>query len=321
VLALGLLLIWIGWQFGLEGETGMVVAAEQPRALVPGPEFLVQGKDAAEGDGARAGEGDGEVVADGDEGATDAAAGPTALSPSPATPGEEQARLSQKERLAVAPSTPHDRERVAAFEPTVRAKGLPEGGLFVRATGADGAAAVGAPIGLWVAGGRTLLSSAVVDADGVAWLEETRAVAARYEVGLVAPGAGRVTWPPRHDRRGPLDDEVGLARALPLALALPACGAVEVRVVDAATNGSQVELGLPGEASFRGLCSAVSGADGVARFEWIPVGGTLAVRVVYPRGASQAVVEAAADLDEAAHVGVGEKVEARRVTVHPPSAN
>jgi hypothetical protein len=199
----------------------------------------------------------------------------------------------------------------AGSMPSLEPSAWPAEGLFVRVTNSDGAAAVGAPIGVWVVGGRSPLALLESDVQGRVHFVGVPAVAARYEVGLAAPGVQRAGWPVG-DVEG-----VGLARALPLELVLPPCGTLEVHVVRASRSGTRVELGQGTAAEFQVVQVRAAEGDGVARFQWLPLGLELTLRVPFGEGVAEVVVAGPVRLPAVKGTPVEAGVASRRVSVGP----
>lgn len=188
--------------------------------------------------------------------------------------------------------------RVASTSaPSIEPSAWPAHGLFVRVTTAEGAVAVGAPIGVWVLGGRSPLALLESDAEGRVHFVGVPALAARYEVGLAAPGVQRVAWPMEVSSASTDDGaDVGLERASPLMLVLPRCGTLEVHVVRASRTGTRVELGQGTAESFQVAQVRAAEADGVARFAWLPLGLELTLRVPFAEGTIETAVAGPDDL-------------------------
>ena len=173
--------------------------------------------------------------------------------------------------LSNTPSAPARSEPLNEYGTT-----LPRDGLLVRATLADGVTpASGAPLALWVEGGREPLATGFVRSDGRLRFEVEGSVATRYEVGLRAPGAARVAWPPNGVDAG--STELLLSTmAPPVNLRLPEVGTVAVVFsVDAEDGGllaagSDVALGADGP-DFWPARRGPLGYDLRARFRWVPV--------------------------------------------------
>ena len=204
----------------------------------------------------------------------------------------------------------------AGSEPSLEPIAWPAGGLHVRVTTSDGEPAVGAPIGVWVAGGRSPLASRESDTEGRVHFVGLPALAARYEVGLAAPGVQRSGWPVES---GGLDTgaEVGLARGTPLQVSLPRCGTLEVHVVRASRVGTVVELGEGTSAGFRVAQSTAAEGDGVARFRWLPLGLELTLRVAFDGGTVEVVVAGPVALPPLTTTPAPSGAATRRVRVGP----
>jgi len=304
-LGIGLVLIGFGWTLDLHGPRGGAAALElegQPTGAGGAPP----------GAGPSAGLSRSGEVGD-------------APAPSPAPRSE----ATSDRRSGATEGSPTVVGPRAAPEPSLEPSPWPATGLHVRVTTADGTSAVGAPIGVWVVGGRSPLALAECDGEGRVHFVDVPALAARYEVGLAAPVAPRLAWP--QDLPAASTDEVhpharaGLARDAPLELVLPRCGTLEVQVVRASRPGTLVELGQGRAAAFQAAQLRAAGADGVARFAWLPLGLELSLRVPFDEGALEVVVagpDAAPDLGAApappgSPVGAAVGPVVRRVIVGP----
>lgn len=198
--------------------------------------------------------------------------------PDPGGAGQPERAASSREAAA----------RKGDGGPSVEPLAWPADGVHLRVTAADGAPAVGAPIGVWVAGGRAPLALAECDGEGRVRFAGIASLAAGYELGLAAPGASRVHWP-RVASSGE-DAGTGLTREAPLELALPPCGTLEVHVVRPSRPATSVELGEGNGADFLVARSRAAEADGVARFRWLPLGRTVTLRVPFQSGPVELVV-------------------------------
>ncbi len=262
-LVLGLVLIVLGWQRPPpDGERTSESAEARPVAVEPStspPASLAISPD---------------PVAPQPSSPAPAPSG--ALLEAPRTPLAQPVALAPD---ADAPGTDAPGTRPSApGPPTLEPIPLPAAGLELVARTAAGEPAGGAPLGVYVSGGRAPLVSGRADDAGRLVLTHTTAVAPRYEVGLVAPGAPRVPW----DGSAPR-----------LELTLPEVQTVEVRVVRAARAGVEVELGTGAGLAFLPVARAPLEGDGVARFRWVPVGAEARVRVRYDEGLSEAALSGA----------------------------
>jgi len=259
-LLLGLLLIALGWQQP-EGEAPAASPAVSAGPLAPAvaepPEASPVGPAASEAIGPAAG---------------DLAAAPSAVRTA-AVLQRPEAPLARP--VAVAPAPEEAPGAAAPGPPTLEPVPLPAAGLELVARAADGRPAAGAPLGVFVLGGRAPLVEGRAGDDGCVVLRHGAAVAPRYEVGLVAPGAPRVPW-----------DGV----AARIELDLPEAVTVEVRVLRAARPGVEVELGTGAGLAFLPVHRVSLEGDGYARFRWVPAGAEARVRVRYDEGLSEVPV-------------------------------